>query len=128
MIIQGLILTDKGPVDIKDLKIGDRVLNQMHRAFAVNEIEKKTVRGAYTFKKNPKLVVAKNTVLRTVYGNKKAVNLEKTEFYMTQPNMRTVKDKLQKRTGEHIAYVITAEGCDSLFASNYCLELEGNNA
>ena len=109
MIIQGLILTDKGPVDIKELKPGDKVLNQLHRAFAVKEIQNKSVSVAYTFGKNPKLIVSKGAILKTVYGNKKVAEAEKT-------------------VGKYITYEIKAEGCDSIFAGNYCFKLEDNDA
>lgn len=128
MIIQGLILTDKGPVDIKELKPGDKVLNQLHRAFAVKEIQNKSVSVAYTFGKNPKLIVSKGAILKTVYGNKKVAEAEKTSFYMAQPNMRMVKDKAEKTVGKYITYEIKAEGCDSIFAENYCFKLEDNDA
>lgn len=85
MIIQGLILTDKGPVDIKELKPGDKVLNQLHRAFAVKEIQNKSVSVAYTFGKNPKLIVSKGAILKTVYGNKKVAEAEKTSFIWPSP-------------------------------------------
>lgn len=126
MIIKGLILTDNGPMDIKDLKAEDKALNQLHRAFAVGAIKKKKVRGAYTFSKNPSLVVAKGTIIKTVYGDKKVEDLVHTYFYAAQPNMRMVRDKALKITGEYTAYNIG--GSDAIFASNYCLKMEGKNA
>lgn len=128
MIIQGQVLTDNGPVDIKNLKPGDKVLNQLHRAFAVTAVQKKTVSVAYTFAKNPNLLVAKGVVLKTIYGNKKVSVLEKTAVYMAQPNMRMVKDTVSKKTGEYTAYEIKTDDCDSVFVSNYCLKMEDENA
>lgn len=128
MIIQGQVLTDNGPVDIKNLKPGDRVLNQLHRAYTVKKVQTKTVSGAYIFNKNPNLLVAKGVVLKTIYGNKKVSVLGKTAVYMAQPNMRMVKDTVSKKTGEYTAYEIKTDGCDSVFVSNYCLKMEDENA
>lgn len=104
------------------------MLNQLHRAFAVKEVQNKSVSVAYTFGKNPKLIVSKGAILKTVYGNKKVAEAEKTSFYMAQPNMRMVKDKAEKTVGKYITYEIKAEGCDSIFAGNYCFKLEDNDA
>ena len=128
MIIQGQVLTANGPVDIKNLKPGDKVLNQLHRAFAVTAVQKKTVSVAYAFTKNPNLMVTKETIIKTVYGSKKVEKTENVFFYMAQPNARMIKDKAQKVLDEYIAYDIQAEGCNSIFVSNYCLELEDKNA
>jgi len=83
---------------------------------------------AYAFTKNPNLMVTKETIIKTVYGSKKVEKTENVFFYMAQPNARMIKDKAQKVLDEYIAYDIQAEGCNSIFVSNYCLELEDKNA
>lgn len=128
MIIKGMITTDKGPVAIEELKTGDKILNQMHRAAAVSKVETKQVTEAYTFEKNPKLIIAKGTVIKTMYGDKKAEELAGKTFYVSQPNMRMVKDKAVKLKGKYTAYKVKAEGAGSIFAANYCLGLEDDNA
>lgn len=128
MIIKGMITTDKGPVAIEELKTGDKILNQMHRAIVVTKIEKVQVSGGYTFEKNPQLIIAKGTAVKTMQGDKKAEELTGKAFYTAQPNMRMVKDKAVKLKGKYTAYKITAEGAGSVFAGNYCLGLEDDNA
>ena len=128
MIIQGFISTDKGPVDIKELKVGDRVLNQMHRAHTVTAIETEEVSGGFTFKKNPQLIVAKKTAVRTLYGAVSLTGTKKKSLTMVQPNMREVRDTAVPVSGNFTAYRLTVEGGDAVYASNYCVELEGKNA
>lgn len=124
MIIRGFISTDKGPVDIVELKVGDRVLNQMHRAHTVTSVETVEVDGGVTFKKNPSLLLAKETSVRTLYGNIYLHGIKKTSVHMVQPNMREVRDSAVPVEGKFTAYKIKAEGGDAVFASNYCVNLE----
>ena len=128
MIIQGFISTDKGPVDIKELKAGDRVLNQMHRAHTVIAIETEEVSGGFTFKKNPSLIVAKKTAVRTLYGAVSLTGTKKKSLTMVQPNMREVRDTAVPVSGSFTAYRLTVDGGDAVYASNYCVELEGKDA
>lgn len=51
MIIKGMITTNDGPVDIAELKAGHKILNQMHRAFAVSKVENMKASEGYTFEK-----------------------------------------------------------------------------
>ncbi len=124
MIIKGFISTDKGPVDIVELNAGDRVLNQMHRPHTVTAIEAEEVDGAVSFKKNPSLLLAKETSVRTLYGNIYLHGAKKTSVHMVQPNMREVRDTAVPVEGKFTAYRIKVDGGDSLFTSNYCVNLE----
>lgn len=124
MIIKGFISTDKGPVDIRELKVGDRVLNQMHRAHTVTSVETVEVDGGVTFKKNSSLLLAKATSVRTLYGNIYLHGIKKISVHMVQPNMREVRDSAVPVEGKFTAYKIKAEGGESIFASNYCVNLE----
>ena len=109
MIIQGLIETNKGPIDIRDLKVGDCVLNQMHRAYPITTIEKVEVTGGVTFKKNKALVVAKNTVVRTLYGQTILTGKKNIIITMVQPNMREIRHAiLRLMMGLRSLRIITA--------------------
>ena len=128
MIIKGMITTNDGPVDIAELKAGHKILNQMHRAFAVSKVENMKASEGYTFEKNPNLIVTKGTVVKTMHGDKKVEELSGKEFYMAQPNMRMVKDKAVPLKKKYTAYKVIAEGAGSIFAANYSLEWEDSNA
>lgn len=128
MIIQGSIETNKGPVDVRDLKIGDCVLNQMHRAHPVTAIEEIEVTGGFTFKKNKALILAKQTSVRTLYGAMTLTGNRKMPLTMVQPNMREIRDTAVPVSGTFTAYKITADGGDAVFASNYCIETGESHA
>lgn len=128
MIIQGLIETNKGPIDIRDLKVGDCVLNQMHRAYPITAIEKVEVTGGVTFKKNKALVVAKNTVVRTLYGKTILTGKKNIMITMVQPNMREIRDVAIPITGNFQAYNINVDDGAEVFANNYCIEMENWHA
>lgn len=128
MIIQGLIETNKGPIDIRDLKVGDCVLNQMHRAYPITTIEKVEVTGGVTFKKNKALVVAKNTVVRTLYGQTILTGKKKIMITMVQPNMREIRDVAIPINGNFMAYNIKVDDSAEVFANNYCIEMEDGHA
>ena len=53
MIIKGMITTNDGPVDIAELKAGHKILNQMHRAFAVSKVENMKASEAILLRKIP---------------------------------------------------------------------------
>lgn len=128
MIIQGLIETNKGPIDIRDLKVGDCVLNQMHRAYPITDIEKLEVTGGVTFKKNKALIVAKNTVVRTLYGQTILTGKKKIMITMVQPNMREIRDVAIPIAGNFQAYNIKVDDGTEVFANNYCIEMENGYA
>lgn len=128
MIIQGSILTDQGPIDIENLKAGDKVLDQMHRACVVTKIEKKNVVQGFSFIKNPRLMIAEGTILKTVHGDLKVEDAAREDFLMAQPNMRLVKDRAVLKKGKYTAYMVNTEGKATLFGADYCLGTEDNNA
>lgn len=124
MIIQGLIETNQGPVDVSKLEVGDCVLNQMHRAHPVTAVEKTEVEGGFTFKKNKALIVAKRTSVRTLYGTLPLTGNKKLAVTMVQPNMREIRDVAIPVKGTFTAYKITVDNSEEVFASNYCVETE----
>lgn len=120
MIISGLISTDKGPVDILDLKIGDMVLNEMHRPHKVVNIERIEVKGGYRFTKNPNLILSRKTKIRSLYGDV-ILTGRKIPITMIMPNMRSVRDVAKSVNESFVAYKVTLENTNTLYASNYCI-------
>ncbi len=128
MIIQGMIATDQGPVDVKELAVGDRVLDQNHRPRGVKEIKVSKVKGAFTFAKNPGLVLSKKTKIRTVYGTISLTGTKNLSVTMAYSGTRNVQDTVVPVTGEFDAYDVRLDGGDTFYASYYCTETEDNDA
>lgn len=128
MIIQGLIETDKGPIDVTELAVGDKVLDQNHRPRAVTEIKTAKVKGAFTFAKNPGLVLSKKTKIRTVYGTLSLTGTKNLPITMACSGTRNVPDVAIPQNGEFTAYDIRLEGGNTFYASHYCVGTEETNA
>lgn len=128
MIIQGMITTNKGPVDVTELAVGDKVLDQNHRPRVVKEIKTAKVKGAFTFTKNPGLVLSKKTRVRTVYGTLSLTGTKNLSVTMAYSGTRNVLDTAISQNGEFTAYDIRLDGGDTLYASYYCTETEDNDA
>lgn len=120
MIIKGLILTDKGPVDISETKVGNMVLNDMHRPHKVLSIEREDIKGGYTFSKNPNLILGKKSIIRTLYGDV-ALTGKKVNIVTLQPNMRQIKDIAINTNKTYTAYKLRLEDSNTLYVSNYCV-------
>ena len=120
MIIKGLVETDKGPVEIAELTAHDNVLDRMHRPRKVLAVEAKEVSGGFTFAKNPGLILAKESTLRTLYGD--VVLTGDTEISMLLPTSRRVQDSAKSIDGTYTAYAVTIEDADALYVSQYCVK------
>ena len=120
MIIKGFVETDKGPVEIAELTAGDKVLDRMHRPRKVLAVETKEVSGGFAFAKNPGLILAKESTLRTLYGD--VVLTGDTEISMLLPTSRRVQDSAKSIDGTYTAYAVTIEDADSLYVSQYCVK------
>lgn len=128
MIIKGYISTDKGPIDIQDLKVGDKVLNQMHRAHPVRSIEKVQIEDAITFRKNKQLIIAKDTTLITLYGAVSIGDNKKKILTMMRADMKNVRDVIIPVKGEFTAYKLVIEGSDNVYVAGYCIKVEEYHA
>lgn len=130
MIIKGDIHTNNGPVPIEKLKVGDKVVDQQHRARAVLSIEKKSADKLMAFTRN-RAVLSADTVLMTVYGPRSAValpgvkQLKSTAVQMAHPNARIAADEVNVTDAAAEGYVITVEDGKTVFVNNYCIKLEG---
>lgn len=128
MIIQGMITTNKGPVDVTELAVGDKVLDQNHRPRVVKEIKTAKVKGAFTFAKNPGLILSKKIKIRTVYGTLRLTGTKNLPITMACSGTRNVPDTVIPQTGEFTAYDIRLEGGNTFYASHYCVETEETDA
>ena len=120
MIIKGFVETDKGPVEIAELTARDKVLDRMHRPRKVLAVEAKEVSGGFAFAKNPGLILAKDSTLRTLYGD--VVLTGDTEISMLLPTSRRVQDSAKSIDGTYTAYAVTIEDSDALYVSQYCVK------
>ncbi len=123
MIIQGYVETDKGPVEISKLAVGDNVLDEMHRPRKVLAIETKTVKGGYKFQKNPDLILAKKTILKTLYGEVALTGRKAGNIFMQLSTSRDIKDTVNCVGGEWTAYNVQIEGASSIYVSHYCVKV-----
>lgn len=117
MIIQGKVHTLEGPVDIKDLKAGDRVVDFTHRPMVVVAVKKEPVSKALVFAKNPNLIVSEKALLYTVYGKKDG---SVKSAMMVLPYGGSINDEISVIEGEFCDYSIEFAG-DGVFVENYCI-------
>ena len=116
MIIKGNVHTLNGPVDIKDLKVGDKVIDFGHRPQEVKNIKVHSVKDAILFKKNKNIMVSTDTMLYTLYGIK---NVD-VSVKMVLPTGGVANDETVVEEGEFKGYEIEFDG-DGIFVENYCV-------
>src|SRR5574344_1179753 len=94
MIISGSVGTTRGPVDIRDLHVGDKVVNELQRPHEVISKEVITVKEYYTFLKNTKLAITSDDMsVRTFFGD--VVPKDSIMIQAFSSNMRNTLDTIK---------------------------------
>lgn len=125
MIITGNIITTKGPLNIKDLKVKDVILDIQHRQRIISAITPVPITSdmrLFSFEKNKGLVLSSDTNIYTLFGPEAP-----TEGPLTikKFNDETIEDTCfaVDPSPYSYGYNITIAGAGSLFASNYCVNV-----
>lgn len=124
MIVNGKVSTINGYIDIKNLNIGDYVLNRRNRRILITDIKLSQITNIITFIKDPEIVLSDDTVLNTIYGKKKIQDLLDDTIYFLLPNGKIEKEKyiVTKLETPVIGYQIILETPDSYYVNQYSID------
>lgn len=124
MIVNGKVSTINGYIDIKNLNIGDYVLNRRNRRILITDIKLSQITNIITFIKDPEIVLSDDTVLNTIYGKKKIQDLLDDTIYFLLPNGKIEKEKyiVTELETPVIGYQIILETPDSYYVNQYSID------
>lgn len=118
MIIAGRVHTVDGPVDIRELKAGDRVIDFGHRPRVVTAVRRQAVDGAVAFVRNRGLLVSRDTGVYTLYGKRAA---QAGPVQVLLPTGGSANDEATEEAGSYQGYVVEFEDMDGIWVENYCV-------
>ena len=124
MIVNGKVSTINGYIDIKNLNIGDYVLNRRNRRILITDIKLSQITNIITFIKDPEIILSDDTVLNTIYGKKKIQDLLDDTIYFLLPNGKIEKEKyiVTELETPVIGYQIILETPDSYYVNQYSID------
>ena len=124
MIVNGKVSTINGYIDIKNLNIGDYVLNRRNRRILITDIKLSQITNIITFIKDPEIVLSDDTVLNTIYGKKKIQDLLDDTIYFLLTNGKIEKEKyiVTELETPVIGYQIILETPDSYYVNQYSID------
>lgn len=119
MIISGNIQTLMGPVPIKNIKAGDRVIGTNNVPCEVKAVKTEKVSKALVFTWNPALKVSEGSRVQTVYGMKEATGT----LLMKATNGADIPETVKEEDGTFLAYELIVKNCKAVMVSGYGVEV-----